>query len=291
MPVRRRISIMLAVVAALTAMALLVAAEERPSGMPAAPAGAAVNKAGIASSLYLERDPAKLTALGASWAYDWTSKPLPAEAGLEWVPMVWGARSVTPAVLSALREDHRERRARYLLAFNEPDSASQSNMTPEQAAALWPRLESTGLLLGSPAPATPTDGWLAQFMRLARERHLRVNFIALHYYVDFTDPKAVAELRSQLLEMHSTYRLPIWITEIGAVDIRRWGQPMLHTPTAALATSYMRRVLPMLNRLPFVQRYAWFTDNCWNDNGCRYSSLFSGANVLTTAGRAFKRAA
>jgi hypothetical protein len=76
--------------------------------------------------------------------------------------------------------------------------ASQSNMTPGQAADLWPQLERTGLILGSPAPAVPTDGWLSRFMALVRRRHLRVDFIALHYYQDFTNPQAVAALRRQV---------------------------------------------------------------------------------------------
>ncbi|MFE9889284.1 glycosyl hydrolase [Streptomyces scopuliridis] len=36
-----------------------------------------------------------------------------------------------------------------LLGFNEPDSADQANITPEQALDLWPQWEKTGLNLGA----------------------------------------------------------------------------------------------------------------------------------------------
>jgi hypothetical protein len=202
--------------------------------------------------------------------------------------MLWGAGSVTPAAVASLRAAKRSGLARDLLGFNEPDSSSQSNMTPARAAALWPELERTGLRLGAPAPAVPSDGWLAHFIALAHARHLRVDFIALHYYQDFTNPNAVSELRQQLVALHDQYRKPIWITEIGAIDIRGWHEPMLRQPTEALATRYMRALFPMLDALPFVKRYAWFTDDCWNDMRCRFSSLISSTGGLTPAGSTFR---
>jgi hypothetical protein len=195
---------------------------------------------------------------------------------------------VTPASIAALTADRRGSRARALLGFNEPDSRSQANMTPTQAAALWPRLEVTGLRLGSPAPAVPGDGWLGSFMSLARARRLRVDFIALHFYQDFTDPHAVDELRDQLVSIHRRYGKPIWITEIGALDIRAWGEHMHATPTAPRASAYMRTLLPMLNRLPFVERYAWFTDACSAGSGCPYSALYTRAGRLTGLGRIYR---
>jgi hypothetical protein len=247
-------------------------------------------KRGVASGRYLSSRPSVLVKLGARWAYDWSATPPPAARGLEWVPMVWGSGSVTPAVIARLTAARRDGRARNLLGFNEPDSGSQANMTPQRAADLWPQLEATGLRLGSPAPAVPSDGWLARFMSLARARHLRVDFIAVHYYQDFTNPSAVPELRRQLIALHRRFGKPIWITEIGALDIRRWRAFMLRPPSAGLAVRYMRRLFAMLDRLGFVERYAWFMDDCWSDAGCRDSSLFTGSGRPTAAGSAFESA-
>ena len=263
-----------------TALAGVVGAKSVAASGPA-------RKAGVASSRYLSSDPRKLSSLGAAWAYTWTADTPPSDPKLDWVPLVWGSGSVTPSVIEELKRDARSGRAHYLLGFNEPDSGSQANMSPAQAAALWPSLERTGLKLGSPAPAVPTDGWLSRFMSLARRRHLRVDYIALHYYQDFTNPNAVSDLRAQLIQIHNTYRKPLWITEIGAIDVRSWGEPMMRTPTDALADGYMRKLFAMLDALPFVQRYAWFTDDCWNHRDCRYGSLFTGAGKLSPAGRTY----
>jgi hypothetical protein len=278
------------------ATAPAAAAAPAPAPAPAAaPAtavatGAAANdKAGVASAVYLDSDPQKLVGLHARWAYDWSAREQPADLGVDWVPMIWSNRYVTPEIIDDLKLAKNDRRVRYLLGFNEPDNKAQANMTPQQAAALWPQLEQTGLILGSPAPTTPTDGWLARFMKLARQRNLTVNFIALHYYLDFTDPHSVAAMRAQLIQVHNTYHRPIWITELGTLDIRQWGQKMLRAPSATAAETYMRRVFKMLNALPFVQRYAWYTDSCASQSGCRYSSLFSATGALTAEGREFKR--
>jgi hypothetical protein len=257
------------------------------AGRPEPARAAAVHpKRGIASSRFLGRDPRVLGRLHASWAYDWSSMPPPGRRGPQWVPMLWGAGSVTRGTLASLHAAHNSGRARDLLGFNEPDSAGQANMTPDRAAALWPRLVRTGLRLGSPAPAVPGDGWLDRFMALTRARHLRVDFIALHFYQDFTNPNAVRDLRRQLADIHRRYGKPIWITEIGALDIRRWGEPMLRTPTVTRATSYMRKLFGVLDALPYVTRYAWFTDTCSGDD-CRYSALLTAAGRPTAVGSAF----
>jgi hypothetical protein len=244
-------------------------------------------KRGVASAKFLSADPSILDRVHATWSYDWSwEAPAPA-AGIDWVPMLWGPGSVTRASVRSLTDDRRSGRARALLAFNEPDSGSQSNMTPAQAAELWPRLESTGLRLGSPAPALAGDGWLDRFMSIARSRRLRVDFIALHFYQDFSDPQAVDQLRAELISIHRRFGRPIWITEIGALDIRRWGEHMHSPPTAALASSYLRRLLPMLDGLSFVQRYAWFTDVCSSSPGCPYSALYDAGGRLTGRGRIY----
>ena len=278
------------------ALCLLALSAQVATGVPlgrrsaSAARATAYSKRGVASSQYLGSDPSKLSQLGASWAYDWSASAPPATAGLTSVPMIAKAQSLTPATIAQLRAARRAGRVRYLLGFNEPDSVSQSNLTPQRAAGLWPQLERTGLILGSPATATPSDGWLASFMALARQRHLRVDFIALHYYQDFTNPNAVPVLRRQLISLHDQYRRPVWITEIGAIDIRSWNEPMSRIPTDAFAARYMRRLFAMLDALPFVKRYAWFTDDCWNDVACRFGSLFAANGRTTLAGKTFKTA-
>jgi hypothetical protein len=255
----------------------------------AAAAASGNGKAGVASAVYLDSDPAKLVGLNASWAYDWSPRVPPTNPGIQWVPMIWSQTYATAPIIEALKQARDDGSARYLLGFNEPDNRSQANMSPARAVQLWPLLEQTGLILGSPAPETPTNGWLARFMALARERGLNVGFIALHYYMDFTNPASVAVMRKQLIQVHDAYHLPIWITELGAVNIRQWGQRMLRSGSVTRAQVYMREVFRMLNRLRFVQRYAWYTDSCAAQSGCRYSSLFGTSGAVTAEGREFRR--
>jgi hypothetical protein len=279
----------------LTALALGGGASATAAGGSGCAATPAHPKRGVASAVLLAHDPRALRCLGAAWAYDWSANPPPAEGGRsatrghwtpEWVPMLWGAGSVTPSTISTLSAARRVGAARYLLGFNEPDQRAQADLTPERAAALWPQLQRTGLILGSPAPAVPDDGWLARFLAITRARHLRVDFIALHFYQDFTSPQAVRSLRAQLIHLHREFRKPLWITEIGALDTRAWGEGMAAAPSSARAAAYVRRLFAMLDGLPFVRRYAWFTDRCAPASGC-YGSLLTAGARRTAVGAAF----
>lgn len=271
----------------MAACAAVIPAGTAPAATGAAAAGN--GKVGVASAVYLDKNPLKLAQLGAKWAYDWTANVGPPQDGVQRIPMIWSRRYLTTTNIQALSMAQADGQAKYLLGFNEPDNRHQANLTPVQAANLWPKLEQTGLLLGSPATETPTNGWLKSFMAIAHRRDLLVNFITLHYYLDFTNPNAVAGMRKQLIQVHNAYHLPIWITELGALDIRRWGQPMLHPGTIVQAQVFMRKVFRMLNALPFVQRYAWYTDSCAGQPGCRFSSLFGTLGAVTPEGREFRR--
>jgi len=198
---------------------------------------------------------AALAASGSSWYYTWGSdhQGITAPAGVQFVPMIWGAASATPAALSEVKSE-----SSVLLGFNEPDMASQSNMTPQQALALWPKLMATGMTLGSPAvaanAATP-GGWLDQFMQGARSDGYRVNFITVHWYgSDFSTPDAVSQLQSYLQAIYNRYGLPIWLTEYALI---KFGSTTVY-PTSQQQVSFITASTSMLQSLPYVQRYAWF---------------------------------
>lgn len=148
-------------------------------------------------------------AVNASWYYNWgpngTSEP-----GLEFVPMVKGKGHVTGETLSAIKESG----AKVLLCFNEPERANQGNLTVEEALDLWPKLMETGLRLGSPAPSSDQRGmdWLKRFMQGSKERKLRVDFIAVHWYRSAN----IADLDKWLDQLKQAYRRPVWVTEFNA---------------------------------------------------------------------------
>lgn len=220
---------------------------------------------------------------GVSWYYTWgpDHHGITNPRGVAFVPMIWGASSVTTAALREVRHE-----GRYLLGFNEPDNAGQANMTVSRALKLWPRLMSTGMRLGSPAVATGAatrGGWLDRFMRGASARHYRVSFITVHWYGgDFVTSRAVRELRGYLRAIHARYHRPLWLTEFALI---RFGAQVTF-PSPGRQAAFVTAATAMLRRLSYVQRYAWFALPATTGDGT--AGLFHPGAVATRAGRAFE---
>lgn len=258
------------------------------AGQPAVAASEAGR--GIASSAYLSSTaekslPDKLRAAGARWSYNWTYRVPASTPDLETVPMIRSAASISDAAINTLTAGRIAGDYRYLLGFNEPDGVNQANLTPTQAANLWPKLQQTGLILGSPAPAVPTNGWLKEFMGIAKKRGLKVDFIALHFYAQLTDTRAVARITSQIELIRRNYGKPIWITEIGIID-RRTQQGSASTNWAR-SVKMMRSLTTWLDSKPYVQRYAWMTDKSPTRPLLKWSTMYDGQGRLTPLGKAF----
>jgi len=226
----------------------------------------------------------KLEQLHLSWYYNWTPFPKKTAApGLEFVPMFWSGEFVTARNIELVQKSD----ARAVLGFNEPDHGGQSMMTVDECLDLWPQLMVLKQRLGSPGPAGYQ--WLEKFMPEAKARGLRVDFVCIHLYPDFTDPGAVDGVEKILNDVHQKYGLPIWLTEFGAVDVKAWHQPRHRAPTPEKARLFVKKLLPMLERLPFLERYAWYIDVATNE----YSpgSIFSPQRQkLTPLGMIFRDA-
>ena len=201
-------------------------------------------------------DSAALGDSGASWYLTWSPyhTGIATPRGVKFVPMLRSATSVTRAALAEAK-----RNGPALLTFNEPDLASQANMSVAQALSAWPKLMATHLELASPAVATDAatpGGWLDRFMKGAEHRHFRVNFIAVHWYgSDFTTSAAVAQLKSYLEDVHRRYHLPLWLTEYSLIEFTPAGSVY---PSGADQAAFVTASASMLDNLSFVARYAWF---------------------------------
>ena len=230
-----------------------------------------------------------LAASGAAWYYNWSSAPdgISTPSGMAFVPMIKTAADANTATLDEVKHE-----GNYLLGFNEPDVANQADMSVSEALSLWPKLEATGMELGSPSVSgesnSPTS-WLGQFMSGAQARGYRINFITLHWYGqnNWDSPAAnVNTLRNYLIETYDLYHLPIWITEFSLIN---FDGPQPTYPTSAQEASFLTAAAQMLSELPFVQRYAWYslTDSAAAGNTILYSD---GVNTSATAvGEAFKK--
>ncbi|MCT9934824.1 sigma-70 family RNA polymerase sigma factor [Planotetraspora sp. A-T 1434] len=222
---------------------------------------------------------------GASWYYTWSTRHdgTIGPKGVGFVPMIWGAGSVTPETLAQARSA-----GPYLLSFNEPDMTAQANMTVDEALSLWPKLMKAGRVLGSPAVAYGGDtpgGWLDRFMNGAAERGYRVDFISLHWYGgDFRTQAAVGQLRSYLQAVYKRYHKPIWLTEFALIDFSHG----VRLPGDAQQAAFLTASTRMLAALPYVQRYAWFGLPASDTEPS--TGLFHGNGVATRTGRAFQAA-
>jgi len=219
--------------------------------------------------------------LKSHWFYTWgadlpfAQKPKNAE----FVPMFWGKATVTDANLAYVKNLKIDGKAKYVLGFNEPDLGDQSNMSVADALAAWPKLESIGLPLGSPATSWPTRQWLYDFMDQAIAQNRRVDFICVHMYVGTDDAHFVQVLQ----DLYNKYHKPIWITEFATVANN--AKTMGENPyTPEMVMGFMQRLLPKLEALPFVQRYSWFSGSptssrLWS------SALFDSNGNLTALGK------
>ncbi len=226
---------------------------------------------------------AKVASLNVSWHYSWGySLPMPEPRGVEFVPMVWSYGGQAPAfsqMMNGLKFGQARGQLRSLLGFNEPDGKDQANMTVEKALEAWPELERTRLRLGSPAAVHANGEWMKSFMAQAKDKGYRVDFVCVHTY---PGPDSDAFIK-HIENIHKLYGKPIWITEFAVAD---WEAKTLaqNRHSEARVLQFMQEVLPRLDTLDCVERYAWFGP--WPDSpALGTSSLFKPDGTLTALGK------
>lgn len=226
----------------------------------------------------------RLRSLNASWFYQWKAEKTDgAPEAVEFVPMVFGKpNQITPSVAYVTKEKQPSA-FRYLLGYNEPDKQDQANMTVEAALEAWPQLMSTGLPLVSPAAADPEGDWMERFMAGVKKSGFRVDYIAIHSY---GGPNAAAFL-GKLERVYRKFGLPLWITEFGVAD---WQASTLEANRNSTKSveEFMKAVLPKLDRLKYVHRYAWFSAGV-DDPHLGPSALFNADGSLTKLGEIYAR--
>jgi hypothetical protein len=225
-----------------------------------------------------------LVKLHVHWVYTWGSqRPATTPRHTDFVPMIWGyyPRSL-PVAITQITHDAHMGLIHYMLGFNEPDGPHQSKIKVETALKAWPALEAAGIPLGSPACANADDSWMRTFMRVANKRGYRVNFICLHCY---GGPNAKGFLNT-LKRIHRLYHRPLWITEFAVADWHATKKrPNIYSPQ--VIAKFMRAVLPAMNRMPYVLRYAWFSGPQSKTTKVGTSALFTKTGALTALGRIY----
>jgi len=216
--------------------------------------------------------------LNLSWVYTWGSNvPEALAPGTEFVPMIWGYNKNDDQILKSAAKA-KEAGATTLLGFNEPDHHDQSNLKVETVLDVWPVLMKTGMRRGSPAPAHATREWMTAFMKGVKERNLRVDFISAHFYPG-TDADGFV---NQMKKVSALYEKPIWITEFAVADWSAKTREENRVKPEQVLT-FMRKVIPKLEALDCVERYAWFAAGQQNRK-LGPSALFDPEGKLTPLG-------
>jgi hypothetical protein len=233
-----------------------------------------------------------------SWYYNWSPYPnsnlIPLDS-LEFVPMIHGIDSTqtsqTEQVIKGLPQS-----STHLLSFNEPDGTKDSggsSISPEDAAKAYINYvvpfrdgKSGGIKLKISHPSTTGSPnglkWLRSFnescYKIDPKNGCPTDFITAHWYGAFD---GLASWLGSLDEFYNTNTtrnptLKIWLTELG-----------LPQQSADATVQMMNQTLPYLEKLDYLEKYAWFgafrpkDANAWTGDGV---ALFDNNGGLTQLG-------
>ncbi|MDH6309547.1 hypothetical protein M2451_001913 [Dysgonomonas sp. PFB1-18] len=201
----------------------------------------------------------------AHWFYTWgTFIPEDQMADMpqncEFVPMFWNGATATQANIDKLNALYEEGKIHYVLGFNEPDLTGEANMSVSEALTKWKFIcdnLNPGIKLISPATSYPSlseTSWMVQFMDGVAEQNLRVDYIAVHIY----QPNTATLFTDPLKAVYERWGKKIWITEFGVRDDNTGGDPAKNRYTPAQMLSFTQTLLPQIEAMEGVDRYAWF---------------------------------
>ena len=215
-----------------------------------------------------------------TWFYDWgtAGSPTTLPPETEYVPMVWGYYGDAGGLQAYLTSAGKNPNIKHVLAYNEPDNAGQANLDVHLAISTWPWWQAMGKPTGSPAGTQATNAWMTTFMSSVQNN---VGFVTVHWY----GGTSAQSLHDYLQAVYDAYHRPIWITEFAPAD---WGAHSVGEIGFSQnnVTDFMAQTIPMLDALPFVQRYSWF-EATTTDNALGNSTLLKADGSLTGAGHIY----
>jgi hypothetical protein len=248
-------------------------------------------KRGVAYDL---ADPSDFAALspGVSWWYNWSAQPntqapidYVARYHMDFYPMLWNGNYDAAAIEAFLLANPG---VKFLLVVNEPNIVTQANLTPQQAADLWPGFEAiaahTGVKIVGPAitwgtmpgyadPVVWLDAFYAAYHAANGNRDPQVDYLAFHWY-DYG-------LDAQLNRL-TKYGKAFWVTEFANWHSQIDGAQI---DTAAKQETQMTDMVAICESRADVVRYAWFTGRMSDD--MHFTSLLAAPGQLTALGQLY----
>ncbi|KAI0542156.1 glycosyl hydrolase catalytic core-domain-containing protein [Xylaria digitata] len=211
----------------------------------------------------------------ASWAYNWGSTTGDLPSGVTYYPMLWSPASDHSNGWDGFATAAISNGADALLSFNEPDIASQANMSPQDAAAShiqWMNPYAGKARISSPAISSSENAnqgvdWLNQFFSACNGK-CQVDFCAAHWYGPGGDAGAGLFLSHLKDVKEACNGKPVWVTEFAA--------------ESDSIDAFMRNITTTLETDPdydFVEKYSYFMASV--------GQLFTSATELSSFGRIY----
>jgi hypothetical protein len=248
-------------------------------------------KRGIAYDLTSPSDFAALSP-GVSWWYNWSPSPnsaVPSDYAtrydMDFYPMLWNGNFNATNIVAYLKANPE---IKYLLVLNEPNLTSQANLTPQQAAQLWPQYEAisaqTGVKIVGPAitwgsmpgyqdPVQWLDAFYSAYRTANNNRDPQIDYLAFHWYDYGLDDQ---------LDRLGKYRKSFWVTEFANWHSQNDGAQIT---TIDEQEKQMTEMVATCESRVDVFRYAWFTGR-WSPDP-HHTSLLGAPGELTPLGTTY----
>ncbi|GAA5905916.1 hypothetical protein JCM6882_009069 [Rhodosporidiobolus microsporus] len=193
-------------------------------------------------------DNALLQNFKISWQYNWGQYPAgTVKAGVEFVPMLWNDNAGDWFVNAQKAIDSG---STHLLGFNEPDLGEQANMDVARAVTAWKTYMSPfygKAKLVSPAVTNGGDpmgiNWLERFRDACPECWAQIDAVALHWYDASWN---YSYFYDYMYSANARLGKKLWLTEFAG------------SGTSAEQQSFLGNVIPWLESIDFIERYAGF---------------------------------
>lgn len=191
--------------------------------------------------------------------------------------MLWGANSIASATDSDSVEALSN--ARFLLSFNEPQQSEQADLSPLQAAELWPQVvaiaQNYTLELVAPCLKNGNDDWYDVWLANCTGLYgspCAFDYTCTHLYL-YPEPCALPwgcarTLPSVLERWWVKYARPMWVTEFACspwAAATAAGVAIGAACNASVHARLMEQMVPLLEASDRVFRYAWYA--LYEDSG------------------------
>jgi len=215
---------------------------------------------------------AKYAGSQVSWYFNWSPTP---SAGMpsnfEFYANIWGSGGIEN-LANVLTGSPK------LIGFNEPDSATQSNIDVAQAISLYQQylvpLKSSGKIsqLGTPAVTNSVNAgeglsYLSNFVNGCT--NCQLDFAVVHWYAESLD-----DFKNHVTQAHQMTGLPVNVAEFAYTA---WNAA--NEPSADEVQNFMTQAIAWLDAQSFVSAYAWFGSMYVSE--AKYPSLGSANSLIT----------